>query len=104
MSGGGGRAHARLMPWRASRRHSACSCQHWPPCSASMTVLVATLTNTATPLTPRPPSYGLHLRYMAVHVFHEVDRRKKDEMLNMAQSCRRICTHRANLQRLEVHK
>lgn len=48
--------------------------------------------------------YGLHLRYMAVHVFHEVDRRKKDEMLNMAQSCRRICTHRANLQRLEVHK
>ncbi len=49
-------------------------------------------------------SYGLHLRYMAVHVFKEVARRRKDEMLNMAQSCRRICTHRAGLQRLAVHK
>ncbi|KAI7843813.1 hypothetical protein COHA_002711 [Chlorella ohadii] len=48
--------------------------------------------------------YGLHLRYMAVHVFKEVARRRKDEMLNMAQSCRRICTHRAGLQRLAVHK
>ena len=41
---------------------------------------------------------------MAVHAFKEFDRRKKNDMLNMAQSCRRIATHRANLQRLAVVK
>ena len=53
---------------------------------------------------PRLRSYALHLRYMAVHVFKEFDRKKKDELLNMAQSCRRICTHRTSLQRLAVTK
>ncbi|KAL4424914.1 hypothetical protein ABPG77_009643 [Micractinium sp. CCAP 211/92] len=41
--------------------------------------------------------YGTHLRCMAVHLFKEFDRKKKNEMLNVAQSCRRIYAHRAAL-------
>lgn len=42
--------------------------------------------------------YGTHLRCMAVHLFKEFDRKKKNEMLNVASSCRRIYAHRAALQ------
>jgi hypothetical protein len=48
--------------------------------------------------------YGTHLRCMAVHCFKEFDRGNTDELINVAQACRRIATHRASLQQRAVAK
>ncbi|KAL4857985.1 hypothetical protein ACK3TF_001950 [Chlorella vulgaris] len=42
-------------------------------------------------------SYSTYIRCMAVHCFKEADRKKKDEMINMAQHSRTIYAHRMSL-------
>ena len=69
------------------------------PCIAAQSCAGHAPRATRHPCPPSAPTPNARLPHL-----QEFDRRKKDEMLNLAQSCRRIATHRATLEKKAIRQ